>query len=324
MARIVGPRDQAVVVDGYCWTSMVVKMPIPQQCFATMHPTFFTVHLQGNFENFWNERGSHGYRRLSLDVYWENFWNERATHGCRWLFWMSMVVKVPMPLQCFATTHPTFFTVHLQCNSENFWTKRSSHGCRWLLLDVSGGKNANASTVFCHYICMQRFSLFIYSVILRIFGTKEQAMVADGFFWTSMVRIFGTRDQAMVANGFCLTSMAVKVPMPLQCFASVHPTFFTVHVQCNFENFWNERAIHGCRWLFLDVYGCISADLSRAKGVGSLGVGECFELNGMIFCFLPFCFSILCFYLFLSFFLPDFLYMLWVGVEMFLNKAQTL
>ena len=35
----------------------------------------------------------------------------------------------------------------------------------------------------------------------------------------------------------------------------------------------------------------------------------------MIFCFLPFFFYILCFYLFLSFFLLDFWYMLWVGVE---------
>ena len=44
----------------------------------------------------------------------------------------------------------------------------------------------------------------------------------------------------------------------------------------------------------------------------------------MIFCFLPFCFYILCFYLFISFFLPNFWYVLWVGVEMFLKKAQTL
>ena len=44
----------------------------------------------------------------------------------------------------------------------------------------------------------------------------------------------------------------------------------------------------------------------------------------MIFCFLPFYFYILCFYLFISFFLPDFWYVLWVGVEMFLKKAQTL
>ena len=99
------------------------------------------------------------------------------------------------------------------------------------------------------------------------------------------------------------------------------PLFFSLS-QC-LENFGNlrEKAMIADG----DVYGGILANLNRAKGMGRSEWRKALSWKVWSFAFFLFAsiyFAFLSF--FLSFFLPDFWYVLWVGVEMFLKKAQTL
>ena len=115
-------------------------------------------------------------------------------------------------------------------------------------------KSVNTPTVFCH--CT--FNVFHCTSTVQFWWVHLSCLFVKPkrYVWVNcenQIKKKRKRRQRQRARGYSRTlSASTSIFYLSQCL----------------ENFWNERASHGCRWFFLDVYGGISAYLNRAKGDG--------------------------------------------------------